>query len=135
MDQYEILELLKYGEHIHLECKKAESAIPRSLWETYSSFANTDGGVILFGVEEILKETSFDKRFKFISINNPDQRIKDFWNTLNSDKVSCNILIDANVGTCKINDATIIWIEVPPAQYKYHPVYINGNPIKGSYKP
>ena len=95
MDQYEILELLKYGEHIHLECKKAESAIPRSLWETYSSFANTDGGVILFGVEEILKETSFDKRFKFISINNPDQRIKDFWNTLNSDKVSCNILIDA----------------------------------------
>ncbi len=134
MDQYEILELLKYGEHIHLECKKAESAIPRSLWETYSSFANTDGGVILFGVEEILKETSFDKRFKFISINNPDQRIKDFWNTLNSDKVSCNILIDANVGTCKINDATIIWIEVPPAQYKYRPVYINGNPIKGSYK-
>ena len=41
MDQYEILELLKYGEHIHLECKKAESAIPRSLWETYSSFPSS----------------------------------------------------------------------------------------------
>jgi len=35
----EILEELKYGEHIHLECKKAESQIPNSVWETYSSFA------------------------------------------------------------------------------------------------
>lgn len=50
MNSAEILELLKYGEHINLECKKAESNLPKSIWETYSSFANTDGGVILFGV-------------------------------------------------------------------------------------
>lgn len=41
MDSQEILNLLKFGEHINLECKKAESKLPNSVWETYSSFANT----------------------------------------------------------------------------------------------
>ena len=130
----EILEILKYGEHIHLECKKAETALPNSVWETYSSFANTDGGIILLGVEEHLKETVFERRFSFVNISNPDQKIKDFWNTINSVKVSGNILVDADVGTCEINNAVIIWIHVPQASYKQRPVYINGNPMKGSFK-
>lgn len=134
MDSKEIMDLLNYGEHIHLECKKAESVLPNSVWETYSSFANTDGGVILFGVEEHLRETDPTKRFSFSSIKNPNQRIKDFWNTVNSDKVSDNILVDSDVGTCVINGETIIWIQIPPADYRRRPVFINGNPMKGSYK-
>ena len=134
MDSKEIMDLLNYGEHIHLECKKAESVLPNSVWETYSSFANTDGGVILFGVEEHLRETDSTKRFSFSSIKNPNQRIKDFWNTVNSDKVSDNILVDSDVGTCVINGETIIWIQIPPADYRRRPVFINGNPMKGSYK-
>ena len=130
----EILEQLKYGEHIHLECKKAESTLPNSVWETYSSFANTDGGLILFGVEEHLKEVDFDRRFTFVSVKNPDQRIKDFWNTINSNKVSGNILVDSDVGSCVVNGATVIWIKVPQANYKQRPVYINDNPMKGSFK-
>ncbi len=134
MTASEILEMLKYGEHIHLECKKAEPTLPNSVWETYSSFANTDGGLILFGIEEHIKEADFNRRFTFVQIKNPMQRIKDFWNTINSDKVSSNILVDADVGTCEINDTTIIWINVPQANYKQRPVYINGNPIKGTFK-
>ncbi len=134
MDASEILKLLKYGESINLECKKAEPTLPNSVWETYSSFANTDGGTILFGVEEHIKETDFEKRFSFVSINNPDQRIKDFWNTVNSEKVSVNLLVDANVGTCVVNNATIMWVHVPQANYRQRPVYLNGNPMKGSFK-
>lgn len=77
-----LLELWKYGEKINLKCKKAESAIPNSVWETYSSFANTDGGMILLGVVQNIKEPNPDKRFSFSSVKNPDQRIRDFWNTI-----------------------------------------------------
>lgn len=134
MDSVEILNLLKFGERINLECKKAESKLPASVWETYSSFANTDGGVILFGVEEHMKETDTEKRFSFVSIHNPEQRLKDFWNTVNSEKVSTNILVDANAGICKVMGSTIMWIQVPQADYRQKPVYINGNPMKGSFK-
>lgn len=134
MDSQEILEMLKYGEHIRLECKKAESTLPNSVWETYSSFANTDGGVILLGVEEHVKETEFERRFSFVGVNNPTRRIAEFWNTVNSDKVSANILVDADIGTCEIHNKTILWIRVPAADYRQRPVYLNGNPIKYSFK-
>ena len=78
MESQEILDLLQYGERIHLECKNAEGGLPNSVWETYSSFANTDGGVILLGIEEHLHETEMEKRFTFSSIKNPEQRLKDF---------------------------------------------------------
>lgn len=134
MDAKEIIELLKYGEHINLECKKAENQLPKSVWETYSSFANTNGGIILLGVEENLKEADCSKRFNFISVQNSQQRIIEFWNTINSTKVSSNILLDLDVGTCNVNGAEIIWIKVPRAEYKYRPVYINENPYKGTFK-
>ncbi len=134
MDADDILALLKYGENLNLECKKAEPTLPNSVWETYSSFANTDGGVILFGIEEHPREKDFYRRFTFVDINNPEQRIKDFWNTINGDKVSTNILVDDNIGTCLVNGAVIIWIQVPQANYRQRPVYINGNPLKGSFK-
>ena len=134
MDAKEIIELLKYGEHINLECKKAENQLPKAVWETYSSFANTDGGIILLGVEEKLKEIDFNKRFNFVSIQNPQQRIIEFWNTLNSSKVSSNLLMDCDIGICNVNNADIIWIKIPRAEYKYRPVYINENPYKGTFK-
>ena len=134
MDSEEILNLLRFGESINLECKKAETKFPNSVWETYSSFANTDGGVILFGVEEHMKETDDDKRFSFVSIHNPEQRLKDFWNTVNSEKVSSNILVDANAGICEVKGAIIMWIQIPQADYQQKPIYINGNPMKGTFK-
>ena len=36
MERASIAELLKYGERITLECKKAENSLPKSVWETYS---------------------------------------------------------------------------------------------------
>lgn len=134
MTSEEILQTLKYGERINLECKKAESTLPNSVWETYSSFANTEGGLILFGVEEHMKEQDFNKHFSIVAINNPEQRLKDFWNTINCKKVSSNILVDEDVGLCDVDGKTIMWINVPQADYKSKPIFINDNLYKGTYK-
>ncbi|MBR4536736.1 MAG: putative DNA binding domain-containing protein, partial [Bacteroidales bacterium] len=51
MNKKIIDDLLQYGERVTLECKKAETALPKSVWETYSAFANTNGGYIILGIE------------------------------------------------------------------------------------
>jgi len=125
-----VLDLLKYGEHLTLECKKAESTVPASVWETYSAFANTVGGTILFGIEEHRKEKDPTKRFTVVNIENPQARLKEFWDTIhNSNKVNINILRDADVGTCVIDGKNIIWIEVPQADYTKTCIY-RGKPYK-----
>lgn len=42
----------KYKKDNCLEVKKAESGLPISLLESYSSFAKSNGGVIIIGVGE-----------------------------------------------------------------------------------
>jgi predicted HTH transcriptional regulator len=126
--------ILANGEHINLECKKATNTIPNSIWETYSSFANTYGGTILLGIVEDLKEKDIKKRFQVVGVEDSQKIITDFWNTINSNKVNENILSDNDVNVIDIDGKKVICINVPQADWRIKPIYLNDNIYKGTYK-
>lgn len=133
MDAHDVTTLLQTGERINFEIKKAEKSIPKSVWETYSAFANTLGGVILLGISEVRNEEGVSK-FVATGIDNPEKLRKEFFDTLNSDKVNTNILTDADVEIVRYEEASLLSIHIPQADYRKRPIYINGNLNKGTYK-
>jgi predicted HTH transcriptional regulator len=48
----DIQQILQQKENHLVEVKTASGGIPASFWESYSAFANTDGGTILLGISE-----------------------------------------------------------------------------------
>lgn len=82
----ELFANLKEGNR--LEVKEALTSLPESIWETYVSFANTDGGTILLGVRE-----GGDGSLSVVGLSDPEKRIKQFWDTVNNpSKISVNLL-------------------------------------------
>ena len=135
MTEQDIYKLLADGERVTLECKKAQNGVPNSLWETYSAFANTNGGILLLGVYENVAEKDSLMRFTITGVEDADKIRKDLWNTINSrEKVNVNLLHDEDVQTISVNGKEVIAINVPRADYNLRPVYINNNLMRGTYR-
>lgn len=104
--------------------------MPIALWESYSSFANSNGGVIILGVGERQDGTWYTTGLK-----NADKLKRNFWNTIHdTKKVSINLLSDKNVESYEVNGDTILVIYVPRAKREQKPVYINNDLFGGCYR-
>jgi ATP-dependent DNA helicase RecG len=129
MDLESLLEYLSLGEDQDIEFKSADGGLPNTLWETVSAFANTDGGYIVLGVSE-------SKGGLVISgVRNPDTLLKNFWNNHNnSQKLSTPICSNSDVQVLKVEAHNLVSIKVPRATRIQRPVYINNNPMTGTFK-
>ena len=123
-------ELGSYTENNRIEAKTALGGLPESIWETYSAFANTLGGIILLGVMELP-----NRKFCAVDLPDPHRLMREFNSKLDDRRiVSANILSDRDVRVERADGKSIVVIQVPPARLCDLPVYIGGDPYKGSYK-
>ncbi len=129
MDVETLLQRLDIGEDEDLEFKSANGGLPKDLWETVSAFANTDGGYIVLGVSET------KGRLSISGVRNPNGAQKNFWDIHNNQqKLNTPICSNSDVNVSKVDGHSLITIWVPRAARTQRPVYINNNPMTGSYK-
>lgn len=127
----DIATILKGHEKINLEVKAASGGIPNSLWETYSAFANTSGGIIVLGIKENMSTGAFVPT----GVHNPQKMLSDLWNILNNpNKISSNILLDNHIYVSEYDGLSFIVIDVPRADRREKPVYVGSDPFKGTFR-
>lgn len=127
MLDFDRLEL--YKENNRIEAKQAIGGLPHSIWETYSAFANAEGGVILLGVEELK-----DKSLHAVEIAAPEKLITEFWDIVNNTEyVSKNILTENDVQIRRADDKIVVAIYVPKARDEDKPIYIGKDIYHGTY--
>lgn len=123
-------ELARYRENGYVEAKEALGGLPESLWETYSAFANAEGGVILLGVGE-----NPDHSFRILELLDPEELLEEFWAIVrNPEYVSVNLLKEEDVQILREEGKCIISIFVPEAPPEEKPVHLLRDPWRHSYR-
>lgn len=120
----------KLIENNEVEIKKAFDSFPNDALQTYSAFANTNGGYIILGLTE-----NIDNEFILSGVNNSIKIIKELFDLLNNkSKVSKNLLSESDVKEYEIESSKIIIIKVPAAKYSDKPIYLNNNRYRAYYR-
>ena len=110
--------------------KDGQGALPKSLWDSYSAFANTRGGVLLLGVKE-----EEGRELTPVGVGNPKKLVRDFWNSVqNPSTVNVNVLSEQDMSIQEHDGVHIVVINVPQAGRSQRPVYKGTNPFQGTYK-
>ena len=124
-------ELMAKKESAEIEFKSAAGGFPKSFWETYSSFANTNGGTIVLGIKE--------KKGFFYVDNLTDELVekyqKEFWSGVNNrDIVNRNLLSNDDVVIGELDNHKVLLFYIPRAAREQRPIYYSPNPYNGTYK-
>ena len=127
---FDFTQISHYRENNRLEAKLATGGLPKSIWETYSAFANSYGGVILLGVEE-----RPDHSLRVQGLLDPWELVSEFQSMRKDPRVvSADLLGPDDVQVVRVDGGDVVLIFVPPAQQDQLPVYIGGDLVRGSYR-
>ena len=119
------------NEYEELEYKAALGGFPSDFWKTYVAFANTNGGLVVFGVSEY-KNTLKIEGLEPKKIN---EYKKLFWDKINNpDTVNINLLSDDDLKQITVEGKTLLVFKIPSAKRSQKPVYLTRNPFENTYK-
>lgn len=125
------LDLQTLRESDRLEFKKSDGKLSADFWPTYSAFANTNGGTIVIGLMEDGQAGAVTP----VGVKDPDKTVNDIWVQVNNPQmISVNILTNEDIRVDEIDGKAIIVVNVPRAERRKRPVYINGNMNSGTYR-
>ena len=125
----DIKRLLAKSETDAVEFKLAKGGVPASFWESYSAFANTDGGVIILGVKED------EGRHSVVGVTNANKLVADVWNAANNpQRVSANVLFNHQVYKVDYQGKALVVVEVPRAERTERPVYVGRDVFRGTFR-
>ena len=129
MNSEEIKRLVAKCENAAVEFKRARGGVPADFWPSYSSFANTDGGVIILGVREK------DGKREIEGLANTEKIVADLWNAVNNpDKISANVLFNESIYPVDVDGKAVVVVEVPRAERTVRPVFVGSDVFKGTYR-
>ena len=127
----DLTNILGKNEDYLIEAKSAKGGFPDNFWETYSAFANTDGGTILLGVEETHDHVLYMQD----GLADAQKMKKTFWKLVNNrQKISHNIVTNSMVYIDQLEGKDILVVEVPRAERTTRPVYKGQDPRLGTYR-
>ncbi len=114
-------ELIYLKEDFQTELKESNKKIPENLYETYSSFSNTEGGIIYLGIKEGSRNT-------IIGVSNPTEIKTNLISALHSkNKVSYCSISDSDIQILDVSGKKVIRVNIRKAPLQAKPVYIDGN--------
>lgn len=132
MNIEELKHLLSQRENCEIEYKTAKGGFPKAFWPTYSSFGNTNGGIVMLGVRDVDGLPVVDN----LTEDEVEKLKRDYWTTLNDgQKVNGILTYEEDVQAYELEGgAWVLVIRIPRAEYYQKPIYLNGNPMQGTYK-
>ena len=72
----------------------------------------------MLGITEHVEEHDPSKRFEITGVRNPTKLMKEFFDTLNSNKVNRNILTEDDVDVIEYEGHSLISINIPQVDYR-----------------
>ena len=114
-----------------MEFKSAKGGFPHSMWETYSAFANTDGGAIVFGIREK------DDRFYLDGLTKEQVKKyeKEFFNGMhNKQIVNIPLLNENDVQAVEFGGTYFLFFYISRVDRSLRPVYCGLDPYTGTYR-
>lgn len=124
MNKQDILDMIKelndkQTETICIECKSANQGKPEKFFDTISSFSNTLGGTILFGVEEI-KEKNIT-RFEPKGVYDVNDLQKNITNLCNESFEP--VIRPAEISVVNIDGKNVVAVQIDPLNAHQKPCY------------